>query len=729
MSFWMRTAEFDSRWRVWATTTLFGLALAAVAVRPAAGDGETPLKYPAARKAEVTDTFHGTSVPDPYRWLEATPEDGPEVRTWIEAQNKLTGNYLAQIQDRGKIFVRLSKLWDYERYNPPIKRGGRYFFTKNDGLQNQDVLHWAETISGPSKVLLDPNPLSEEGVVSLRGWAPSEDGKLLAYGLQAKGSDWMEWRVREVDTGKDRADLLKWVKFSGASWTKDGEGFFYSRYDEPKGEDQLQALNYFQKLYYHKLGTPQSEDRLIYERKDHKDWNFSGSVTDDGRYLIISVGKGTERKNLVFYKDLEQEDSPIVELIPIFDAVYDFIDNDGKKFYFRTDFQCPRGRVVAVDIERPDRDHWSEVVPQVTATLNAVSSVGGKMIARYLNDAHSKVAVFSFQGQLESMIELPEMGTAGGFFGQKDDPETFYSFESFTTPKTIYRYDASSGQTVVFRRPMMSIDSAIFETKQVFYKSKDGTQVPMFLTYKKGLATNGQNPTLLYGYGGFDIPITPFFSVSSVVWLEMGGMLAVANIRGGGEYGSDWHEAGMKLKKQNCFDDFIAAAEWLIANKYTSAPKLAITGGSNGGLLVGASMTQRPDLFGAALPSVGVLDMLRFNKFTIGWAWESDYGSPENPEEFKALFAYSPYHNLKPGTAYPATLITTGDHDDRVVPAHSFKFAARLQEMQSGSEPVLIRIETSAGHGAGKPTRKIIEETADRLAFLVKNLDMKVRGL
>ncbi len=722
------------------STIVTRAVLAAVVVswfsQSVVADSATSPKYPKTRKVEVVDTYHGVEVPDPYRWLE--DDHAEDTKEWVKQQNKVTFGYLEQIPERSLLGARMTKIWDYEKYRPPVKRGGRYFFQKNDGLQNQYVLYWSESLTGPAKVLINPNRLAEDGTVSLASWAPSEDGKLLAYGLQTSGSDWMEWRIRNVDSGEDLDDHLKWVKFSGASWTKDGKGFFYSRYDEPKSvEGKLTALNYYHKLFYHKVGTPQSQDKLIYERPDQKEWNFYGSVTDDGRYLIITASKGTERMNMVFYKDLSKDDSEVVPLIPFMDAQYSFVDNLDTRFLFRTDWGMPRGGVIAVDIEQPARDHWSEVIPQVTATLRSVSTVGGKLIAQYLNDAHGRVAVFAMErgdpgdrirGRLEGLVELPGLGTVYGFGGRRDDPETFYSYQSFTEPETIFRYDASSGQSSVHRRPVVDMRPDYFETKQVFYESKDGTRIPMFLTYKKGIAMNGQNPTYLYAYGGFNIAITPTFSIPTLVWLEIGGVLAVPNIRGGGEYGKEWHEGGMKLKKQNCFDDFIAAAEWLIDKKYTSPSKLAIAGGSNGGLLVGASMIQRPDLFGAALPAVGVLDMLRFKEFTIGWAWVSDYGSPENEDEFKAMFAYSPYHNLKPGTAYPATLITTGDHDDRVVPAHSFKFAARLQEMHSGPNPVLIRIETSAGHGAGKPTAKQIEEAADRFAFLVKTLDMKVRG-
>lgn len=682
------------------------------------------LDYPTSRQSDQIDDYHGTKVADPYRWLEDL--DSEETKAWVEAQNQITLNYLSDISAREPIKQRITQLWNYEKYGIPFKQGNQYFYFKNDGLQNQSVLYTLTSLDAEPRVLLDPNQLSEDGTVALSGLAISEDGKLMAYGLSTSGSDWNEWKVRDVETGKDFADHLKWVKFSGASWTHDGQGFFYSRYDEPNEATQLEELNYYQKLYYHKLGTPQSEDSLIYHRPDQKEWMFGGGVTEDGRYLIISVDRGTDPKNLVFYKDLQTPDSPVVELISEFESSYGFIDNDGAIFWFRTDLDAPRGRVIAIDINNPQRENWQEVIPQSEETLESVGLLNNQFVADYLKDAHSSIKIFNLDGSFVREVALPGIGSAGGFGGKRYDTETFYSFTSFTTPPTIYRYDMVSGESTIFRQPNVDFNPDNYETKQVFYESKDGTEIPMFITHKKGLRLDGNNPTLLYGYGGFNVSLTPNFSVSRLVWMEMGGVYALANLRGGGEYGEEWHQAGIKLNKQNVFDDFIAAAEWLINNQYTKPEKLAILGGSNGGLLVGACMTQRPELFGAALPAVGVMDMLRFHKFTIGWAWCSDYGSPDNPEEFKALYAYSPLHNLKPGTAYPATLITTADHDDRVFPAHSFKFAAALQAAQAGDKPVLIRIETKAGHGAGKPTSKMIEELADEWAFLVRSLELDV---
>ncbi|MFS8804769.1 prolyl oligopeptidase family serine peptidase [Synechococcus sp. R55.6] len=680
-----------------------------------------PPSYP---DPTVVDIYHGQAVPDPYRWLEDL--DSEQTRAWIEAQNHLTFNYLQQIPARQRIRERLTQLWNYEKYSQPFKEGGRYFYFKNDGLQNQSVLYTQESLEGQARVLLDPNTFSEDGTVALSGIAISRDGRYLAYGLSRSGSDWQEWKVRDIETGEDLPDHLRWVKFSGASWTLDGQGFFYSRYDEPAPGSEYESVNYFQKLYYHRLGTSQSEDVLVYHRPDQKEWGFAGGVTEDGNYLIISVWRGTDPKNLIFYKDLRDPQSPVVELIREFEAEYSFVGNDGSRFWLLTDCQAPRRRLVAIDLEQPDR--VQEVIPEAEETLQGVSLINNQFVAFYLKDAHTQIKTFALDGTYLGEIPLPGLGSASGFGGKRYDTETFYTFTSFTTPPTIYRYDFTSGTSTLFRQPQVDFDPQAYEVQQVFYTSKDGTRIPMFLVHRRGLARTGDHPTLLYGYGGFGISLTPSFSVGLVAWLEMGGVYAQPSLRGGGEYGEEWHQAGTKLNKQKVFDDFIAAAEWLIAHGYTNPAKLAISGGSNGGLLVGACLVQRPELFAAALPAVGVFDMLRFHKFTIGWAWISEYGSPENPEEFKALYAYSPLHNLKPGTAYPATLITTADHDDRVVPAHSFKFAAALQAAQGGSQPILIRIDTKAGHGAGKPTSKLIEEAADRWAFLVQVLGIPWDG-
>jgi prolyl oligopeptidase len=700
------------------------ILLFAVNVLAGEGGAAPRITYPHAKAVDQIDDYHGTKVADPYRWLEDT--DSADTRAWVESENKVTFGYLEQIPYRKAIHDRLTKLWNFERYRVPQKQGGRYFYEHNNGLQNQNVLYVTESLNAEPRVLLDPNTLSSDGTVALVGHAVSEDGKLLAYGTAASGSDWMDWHVRDVDTGKDLSDLLKWVKFSGASWTKDGKGFFYSRYDEPKQGTMLRDANYFQKLYYHRVGTTQSEDKLVYERPDNKELGFSGDVTDDGHYLIISVWQGTSPKNRLYYRDLTRADAEVVKLLDDFDAQYQFVDNDGPIFWLKTDLDAPRSRLIAIDTLHPERDRWKTIVPQAAETLTSASVVDNSFLLGYLKDAQTEVRIHDLGGKFLRSVDLPGIGTAEGFAGKRRDKETFYGFTSFIVPAAIYRYDLEASKSEVFRQPKVDFDPRRYETKQVFYTSKDGTRVPMFLTYKKGLKLDGNNPVLLYAYGGFNISLTPAFSVANAVWLEMGGVYAQPNLRGGGEYGEDWHQAGTTLKKQNVFDDFIAAAEWLIANRYTSPAKLAIRGGSNGGLLVGACMTQRPDLFGATLPAVGVMDMLRFHKFTIGWAWTSDYGSSDDAEQFKALYAYSPLHNLKPGTRYPATLVTTADHDDRVVPGHSFKFAATLQADQAGAAPVLIRVETKAGHGAGKPVSKQIEEMADERAFVARNLDMDV---
>jgi prolyl oligopeptidase len=680
--------------------------------------------YPAARCSDQVDTLHGRVVADPYRWLE--DPNSEESQAWIAAQNDLTQGILAEIPVRSRLVDRLTGLWNYERYGIPVKRrtesGVLYFYFKNDGLQNQSVLYVQDGLDGEPRVLIDPNGLAVDGTVALSGYSISEDGRYLAYGIAKSGSDWQEWAVREVATGVDLADRLDWVKFSGASWSHDHQGFFYSRYDAPDESNQFEAINHFQKLYYHRVGTGQSADVLVYDRPDQKEWGFNGGVTDDGRYLIISVWLGTDSRNLLFYQDLEKPGAT-VELIPAFEAGFSIVGNDGPRFWVWTDLDAPRGRLIEIDLERPDREDWKTLIPESAETLESVNLVNHQFVASYLKDAYNAVTIFDLQGQWVRSVDLPGIGTTGGFGGDREDTETFYSFTGFTMPSSIYRYDLTTGTSALFRQPTVDFDPAAYETTQVFYASSDGTQIPMFITHRRGLELNGQNPTVLYAYGGFNISITPSFSPGNLVWMEQGGIYAVANLRGGGEYGEEWHQAGMKHQKQTVFDDFIAAAEWLIGAGYTSPSKLAISGGSNGGLLVGACLVQRPDLFGAALPAVGVLDMLRFHKFTIGWAWCSEYGNPDEAEDFEALYRYSPLHNLVPGTAYPATLITTADRDDRVVPAHSFKFAAALQAAQAGDRPTLIRIETKAGHGAGKPIAKVIEEVADKWAFLLRVLD------
>jgi prolyl oligopeptidase len=678
------------------------------------------LCYPEAPRSETVDDYHGIRVADPFRPLEDL--DAKATRTWVEAENKITCAFLESTPERPLLRARLTELWDYEKFSPPQIETGKYFFTYNTGLQNQGVLYVAESLTAAPRMLLDPNALSRDGTVALTGTEVSRDGKHLAYGIAAAGSDWNEWKVRDIATGADLPDLIRWVKFSTAQWSPDGKGFFYGRYPEPKPNENLKSANFFQKVYYHRLGTDQEDDTLIWEEPAHKEWRAEPIVTDDGRYLIFTVAKGTDAKHRIFYRPLDQPSVPPLHLVGEFDAEYQFLDNDGPVFWFKTNKNAPRGRIVAIDTRSPQPEHWKELIPESSETLESADVVGDRFLTISMKDAHNVARVFDLGGKHVRDIALPGLGTVTGLHGKRKDREAFYAYTSFSRPAAIYHYEVESGRSILWREPKLRFDPEDYVTEQVFYPSKDGTRIPLFLSYTKVLKRTGKNPTLLYGYGGFNIPIKPSFKPANIAWMERGGLYAVANLRGGGEYGEDWHQAGTKARKQNVFDDFIAAAEWLIAENYTSRQKLAMQGRSNGGLLVGACMTQRPDLFGACLIGVGVLDMLRFPKFTIGWAWVDDYGSSEHPDQFQAIRAYSPIQNVRPGICYPPTLITTADHDDRVFPAHSFKFAAALQEAQSCDNPVLIRIETRAGHGAGKPTTKQIEEAADELAFLVKVL-------
>ncbi len=684
----------------------------------------TPFTYPAARRIDCVETLHGQKVSDPYRWLETS--DSPETHEWIEAQNKLSGQFLAGIPEREGIEKRLLELWNYERYGVPFSAGGRYFFFKNDGLQNQSVLYVAESLTAEPRILLDPNGLSDDGTVSVADVEVNRDGTLLAYGISQAGSDWVEWKVRNALTGEDLPDRLERIKFSGVSWNADGTGFFYSRYDLHK-DSKPSDPDRHQKLYFHKLGDPQTKDQLVYERPDQSEYGFDGHVTEDGHYLLITVWKGTDHRNLLFWKDLREPQSRVQPLVEEFFAHFAFFANQGSIFYFRTDFASPRGRVVSRDVSLSGSGDWREVIPQSAQTLEGATFLNGYFLAQYLRDARSEVSVFDSHGVFQRHIPLPGLGSSSGFSGKSTDRETFFQFTSPTRPATLYRLDLDTWEVGVFKEPRLRFNPDDFESRQFFYASRDGTHIPVLLTSLRGLPRNGNNPVYLYGYGGFNVNLTPFFSVPNLVWMEMGGMIAIPNIRGGGEYGEEWHQAGILANKIKGFEDFEACAEWLTAEKYTCPGKLALSGGSNGGLLVGACILRRPELFAAALPAVGVFDMLRFHKFTIGWAWMSDYGDPEKAEDFNVLFSYSPLHNVKPGTAYPATLITTADHDDRVVPLHSFKFAAALQHAQAGAQPILIRIEARAGHGAGKPLTKVVEESADRLSFLVRVLEVSPR--
>ncbi len=702
------------------------LALVLLAWPLAALAEEERIEYPPTRRVNQVDVYHGVKVPDPYRWLEADVRHSPEVAAWVAAENKLTARYLDAIPERAAIRRRLTEIWNFAQYSTFMKEGARYYYLKNDGLQNQAVLYAIDSLDGKPRVLLDPNRWSKDGTIAMTGMSFSRDGRYLAYARSEAGSDWSTWHVIETADGRVLTDELKWTKFSDASWTKDGKGLFYCRYEEPRRGAEFQALNFNNKLYYHRLGAPQAADTLVYWRPDHPEWQYQGMVSEDGHWLVIAIMRGTDERQRILVRDLTEPYAMPIELIDNFEHEYTFVGNEGPLLFFKTDLDAPRRRLVAIDLRRPKPVHVKEVIPQSQATLLQVSLVGDQFTALYLQDVASRVKLFSLAGEPVRDVALPGIGTAVGFGGKRTDSETFYTFSSITTPPSIYHYDIRTGASRLIRRAEVKFKPEDYQLKQVFYLSKDGTRVPMFVAAKKGVRLDGSNPTLLYAYGGFNISLLPMFSISRVAWLEMGGVYAQPNLRGGGEYGEAWHQAGTKLKKQNVFDDFIAAAQWLIAERYTRPDKLAIQGGSNGGLLVGAVMTQRPDLFGACLPAVGVMDMLRFQKFTEGRLWVDDYGSADNPGEFKALLAYSPYHNIRPGTRYPATLVTTADTDDRVIPGHSFKFIAALQHAQAGPAPVLIRISVRAGHGQGKPVSKLIDEITDLWTFLVKNLNMKL---
>ena len=677
-----------------------------------------PLSYPAANRDQVTTDYHGVKIPDPYRWMEDI--DSPATRAWVEAEGKLSHDYLDAIPGRGAIVERLRQIWNFERWSPPEHHGHYWFYTHNDGLQNQSVIFATTDPGAPGRVLLDPNTLSQDGTVALRETAVSDDGRLFAYALSDAGSDWQIWHVRNVDTGADLPDEIHWSKAGGGTWRKDAAGFYYTSYDAPKNGDVLKAANQYEKLFFHKLGTPQSDDKLVYTRSDDPDWFVGGVVSDDGRYLVIQANHGDEVQNTLLVQDLSVADAPIQTIIPKPTAVFTFVGNIGSTLYVQTDDGAPRYKIVAIDLSQPDPAHWRTVVPESADTLDSVSLVGGQLVAQYLHDAHSAVRRYSPAGKAIGEVHLAGLGQAGGFQGRSEDHETFYSFSSFTSPPSVYRFDLGTGASSLWKTPKLAgFDPNHYETQQVFYSSKDGTHVPLYIVARKGTKLDGSNRTLLYGYGGFNISMEPGFSPAVAGWVEAGGVYAMANLRGGGEYGRAWHEGGMKVHKQNVFDDFIGAAEYLIAQHWTNPKRLAIWGRSNGGLLVGATEEQRPDLFAAAVPQVGVMDMLRFREFTVGKGWESDYGSVDNPAEFKALLSYSPLQNVKAGVSYPATLVTTGDHDDRVYPAHSFKFTAAMQRADPDGKPILLRVETRAGHGSGKPTAKLIEEMADIQAFVL----------
>ena len=679
--------------------------------------------YPKPNRGDQVDDYNGVKVADPYRWMEQT--DSAETKAWIEAENKLTNSYLATIPQRETLKKRLTELLNYERISAPEKiTDGFYIFSKNDGLQNQSVLYKATSINDPGTVFFDPNKILADGTAALSGSDFTDDGKLWAYGVSIAGSDRTEIRVMDTATGKLLPDTLAPNRQGVSAWLKDNSGFYYSGYDAVKKGEELKSNTYFQKVYFHKLGTPQSEDYVVYERPDNKEYFSNVEISEDGKWLIFRVAKGTERMNMIYFKSLTMEKAPIIALVENLKNSWNFLGNDGATFYFQTDKDAPLGKIAKVDVLAREM-MWADVIPESKDTLNGVSFINDQFVLNYLSDAHTKFKIYETSGKFVRDVDLPGIGSAGGFSGRRTDTETFYSYSSFNAPPTIYYYDMKSGTSKLFRKSDVKFDPSLYEVKEVFYPSKDGTMVPMFLAYKTGTKLDGKNPTLLTGYGGFNVPSTPNFSASRIAWLEMGGVYALACLRGGSEYGKKWWEGGSRLNKQNVFDDFAWAGKWLIKNKYTSTPKLAIQGGSNGGLLVGAVLNQNPKLFGAAIPQVGVMDMLRFDKFTIGYAWKSDYGDPQNIADFKVMYAYSPYHNAKPGTKYPPTLVTTADHDDRVFPAHSFKYTAAMQYAQKGDAPVLIRIQTRGGHGAGLPTALAIEQQADIYGFLIKSLKMQ----
>lgn len=675
------------------------------------------LKYPETKKVEVTDDYFGTKVDDPYRWLE--DDNSPETAQWVKEENKVTDEYLSQIPFRDKLKQRFEKLYNYPKFSTPFRAGKRYYFFKNDGLQNQSVMYVKENPDSEAQLFFDPNKLSYDGTISLAVLSFSKDGKTFAYGTASAGSDWNEYFVIDVETGNKLDDHLKWIKFSGMAWKDDG--FFYSRYPEPTGSE-LSTKNQYSKVYYHKIGDNQSGDALIFEDAAKPDRGFSANTTDDERFLIISFSEGTNNNGFLV-KDLSNPASKFISIVDDLNNNYNVVDNLGDKLLVLTDYNAPNYRLVLIDPKSPAKENWKDVIPESKNVLQKVQIIGGKLFTTYMQDASHYIYVYDLNGKIESEIKLPALGSVG-LSGKRDDNTAFYSFTSFTYPGAIYKLDVNSGSSELYLKIDMDFDFDNYVTKQVFYESKDGTKIPMFIVYKKGLKLDGNNPTFLYSYGGFNISLNPSFSAARLMFLENGGVYAMPNIRGGGEYGEQWHKAGMLDKKQNVFDDFISAAEYLIKEGYTKPSKLACAGGSNGGLLIGAVINQRPDLFKVAVPQVGVMDMLRFHKFTIGYYWVVEYGSSDDAEQFKYLYKYSPLHNIKSELNYPATLVITADHDDRVVPAHSFKYIATLQEKYKGENPVLIRIETKAGHGAGKPTSKIIEEAADMWSFVFYNLGM-----
>jgi len=710
------------------TTALAAVTLAVVFAFGAALDAVQAggYQYPEAKKVDVTDDYHGKKIADPYRWLE--DPDGDDTVEWVEAENALTRSYIDSYAGRDGIVQWFTNIWNYPRYSLPYKHGDRYFFSKNDGLQNQSVVYMQKSLGGQATVVIDPNKLSEDGTVALRNEEYSHDGKLLAYGISGSGSDWQKIHIRDVDTGKDFEEVLEWCKFSSIAWKHDNSGFYYNRFPAD-GEVPEEDRNNYSKVYWHEAGTPQSQDVLVYEDPANKEYGFGPTITDDGKYLLLWVYHGTDDRNGIYFREVKS-DGEFTKLLELKEARYSFVENIGSTWYFNTTLDAPRGRIIAIDVDNPARENWKDIIPQTKDVIDNVTMVDDKLVVVYMRDAHNLIALFDKSGKQIGDIDMPTIGSVWGLSGKRSDKEMFFGFTSYVYPTTAFRYDFKSNKLSVFRETEIAFDASNYVTEQYFYESKDGTRVPMFVTYKKGLEKNGQNPCWLYGYGGFNISMTPYFSASRLLWLEMGGVYVVANIRGGEEYGEEWHQGGILGNKQNVFDDFIAAAEYLIAEGWTSTPRLLISGGSNGGLLVAACMTQRPELFGAVVCRVPVIAMLRYHKFTIGRYWVSDYGNAEeNPEHFEFMYEYSPLHNIEPGTNYPPTLITSADTDDRVVPAHAKKFAAALQAADGGQNPLLLRVETKAGHGGGKPMTKVIEEYADIYSFVLKTMGISSESL
>lgn len=712
-----------------ASRALAALSLSATLLYPAIA-ADKSLQYPTAERGRVVEDYHGTAVADPYRWMEDL--DSPQTRAWVSAEGKLTDDYLASIKERESLRKRIAALYDYEKFGTPFHEAGRYFYTHNSGTQEQNVLYATRRLGDEATIVLDPNTLSSDGTLIVTGYEAAGNGRYLAYGVSEAGSDWTEWRIHDLESGKELPDVARYTKYYKPQFAHDSKGFYYSAFSAPRAGQELAMQDTGDAVYYHALGTPASGDRLIFSDSAHPHWQYKPHLSSDGRWLVIASGEGEvgdKGVENVYLIDVVASTPEAVQVTSGFEAAYIYVGADAGRLYFLTTLNAPNGRVISIDPERPDRGHWTEVIPNgpdaIDLTDTGVTLVGHRLLVRTMHDAHNRVFVYGLDGTRHGEVQLPGPGLARGFEGRPEDEDTFYAFEDIITAPTLYRYDLKSGRSTLFRAPKVAFDRSRFEERGAFYPGKDGTRIPMALTYGRGLKLDGRNPLLLYGYGGFGIAVLPHFNPARIAWLELGGVYAIANIRGGGEYGEQWHREAIRTHKQVVFNDFIAAAEWLIAQHYTSTPKLSIIGASNGGLLIGACVTQRPELYGAAVAAVGVMDMLRFDRFGQGAGWTGDYGSPQDPEEFKALYAYSPVHNVHAGTKYPATLIVTGDHDARVMPMHSFKFAASLQAAQTGPAPVLLFLESASGHGGGRTTSQAIEQSASVYAFLIRNLGMR----